>query len=169
MILTVHSVVGAAIVNQCSFKWWAYLLAFFSHFFLDLLPHREYSIKKLEVGWRKKEFWQTSGKIFLDFLGGFIFITLFAENLKNLSYLFLGGFFAILPDALNALSWLLKDKLYLNFFSGKKLEIFDQESFSFPLYYKIHLALHFNKEQPPSLILGIINQLIIFLTALFLL
>ena len=167
MILAVHSVVGAAIANQFSFRWWSYPLAFLSHFLLDLIPHREYSLEGLKFGWRKKSFWLVVIKVFFDLFSGIIFIILFTKNLNNLFYVFLGAFFAVLPDGLSLISWLMKNQNFFRLFKGEKLEIFDEGEV--PFYYKIQLALHFDKKNPPPLTLGILNQLIIFLTALALL
>ena len=170
MVLAVHTIVGAAIVNQIQIKWLGYLLAFLSHFLLDTIPHREYDIEGLAFGWKKKKFWNTAFKILLDSTIGFVFIIIFAKNRSNLPQMFIGGFCALLPDCLTLFFWLLKNQNFSKFLTGKIVsaveELKDMNKTNW--YRRFHQAFHLNNlNKRPPLIWGLMNQLIIFLTALF--
>ena len=48
MILLVHLLFGAAIGSAVNNIWLAIILAFLSHFLLDLMPHIDYPLKNIE-------------------------------------------------------------------------------------------------------------------------
>ena len=114
MILAVHFIAGAAI-SEASTSVLGLFFAFLSHYFLDFLPHREYSTENIQ-----KKYW---GKAFFDFFKvgldvslGSLFVLLITEN-PLLS--FLGGFLAILPDGFSFLFLLFPKNKFLaahNFF-----------------------------------------------------
>ena len=103
MILTMHSVVGAAIANQISNPWIAWLSAFISHFVLDSIPHREYSLENAKYGWKSKKFWILAVKILIDLLAGFAFIIIFTQDRSNLPKNIIAGFAGLIPDGLTVL------------------------------------------------------------------
>ncbi|OGZ84101.1 MAG: hypothetical protein A2599_03815 [Candidatus Staskawiczbacteria bacterium RIFOXYD1_FULL_39_28] len=130
MILLVHMLVGALIGQKTSGLFLAIILAFLSHYFLDLFPHIEYSIKNIKGGlWRKSIL--DFIKIFLDFLAGLILIFFLSKNyLINYAC----AFFAILPDGLTVLSYLMPNKILnrhdffhrkqVHFLKYKKISVF---------------------------------------------
>jgi len=111
MILTCHLLIGAAIASKIQPAPLALGLAFLSHYFLDFIPHQEYSLKNIfEKRWRKSKL--DFLKIFLDFSFGILLILLFSKNPCPKPDLFLGfepiiyagAFFAVLPDGFTFLA-----------------------------------------------------------------
>lgn len=99
MILTTHLLIGAAIAQKVQNQVLGFFLAFLSHYFLDSLIHRDYSIDHI-----KGRSWQNSffdlSKTFLDGSFGVLLILLLSNDI----FLALaGGFFAVLPDGLGFL------------------------------------------------------------------
>ena len=134
MILTCHLLLGAAIAANIANAPLALILAFLSHYFLDLLPQEEYSIKNIKARrWNKSslEFF----KVFLDIAFGLLLILLFSE----VSILiFAAAFLAILPDGFTLLTVIFyKNKLL------KKHAYYHQkinntpENKKIPLFWKI--------------------------------
>ena len=85
---------GAAIGSAVGNIPLAILLAFLSHYFLDLFPHIEYDI---DTTGRKRfrDKLPILSKIALDFCFGFLLIFLFS---KNQPIIYLYALFSILPD-----------------------------------------------------------------------
>jgi len=163
---------GAAIANQFKNPLLGCLLAFFSHFILDLIPHREYSLKDAKLGWKNKRFWLVAFELLLDFGAGFLFIIIFTQNKSNLLNNLMGGFFGILPDGFSLIIYLIKNQNWKKLFLGMIIEKNQEKPKNFlekigEGYIKFHHSLHFNKK--PHLLWGIFNQIIILLTALLLL
>ncbi len=110
MILTVHFLSGAAIASKFQNPILGFLFAFLSHFALDFLPHQEYSFENIaEKRWRKAKF--DFLKVFLDLIFGIIFVLFLyllkdSVSLKQAIAIFMGGFFAILPDGFSLLYFL---------------------------------------------------------------
>jgi len=172
MILTVHSLVGAAVANQFKNPLLGWLLAFFSHFILDVIPHRDYSLKDAKLGWKNKKFWFVAFELLLDFGAGFLLIIIFTQNKSNLLNNLIGGFFGILADGFSLLAYLIKNQNWKKLFFGLIIENDQEKSKNFlekigENYIKFHHSLHFNKK--PPLLWGIFNQIIILLAALLLL
>jgi len=148
MILTCHLLVGAAIISKIKFLPLAFLLAFLSHYFLDFIPHIDYSSKDIyeniyEKKWKK--FFPDFLKVILDISLALFLILIFS---KNQPLIFVGAFLAILTDGLN----------FLNFiFPNKILEI----------HYKLHQKIHYPKSKKISLFWRIFSQVIIVLIAIF--
>ena len=173
MILTMHSVVGAAIANQISNPWIAWLSAFISHFVLDSIPHREYSLENAKYGWKSKKFWILAVKILIDLLAGFAFIIIFTQDRSNLPKNIIAGFAGLIPDGLTVLYYITKKKDINQFFSNTTVQRAPLFGGSFwrtinkgleKFYFGFHKKFHVVKM--PRLLWGIANQLIIFLTAL---
>lgn len=149
MILTCHLLAGAAVASRISNPFLALPLAILSHYFLDSLPHVEYPIKNIQGNQWKKSFFDFLS-IFLDILFGIMLINLLSGN--NL-IIFAAAFLAASPDVITLLGkFLFKNKLII-------------------LHQKFHIALNNigerNKKIPKSW--GILTQIIIALTAIFLL
>jgi hypothetical protein len=130
MILTPHLLLGAVIAVKIQNPFLAILLAFFSHYFLDFIPHIEYSIKNIiEKNWKKSlpDFL----KLFLDFFFGIALILFFTNKAP---IIFICSFFAILPDGMSFLNIIVKNKILknhselhqkkLHFLKHKKIPIF---------------------------------------------
>lgn len=136
MILFIHMFIGAVIATKIGFLPLVLVLAFLSHYFLDFLPHNEYSVKNI-----KERRWEKStldfSKLGLDSIIGLILI-LFIQDLTEINYLvlFVAAFFAILPDVLSVLTyWLFPNNKtlkyhsvfhlnYIHYFKKKKISIF---------------------------------------------
>ena len=107
MVLTPHLLVGAAIATNIRFLPLALALAFLSHYFLDFLPHLEYSIENIQ-----EKRWKSSLpdflKVFLDISIGAFLVFIIS---KNFFLAGTGGFFAILPDGLIFLGLIFPSKL----------------------------------------------------------
>lgn len=94
MILTPHLLAGAAVAAKISNPILGLFLAFLSHYFLDLLPQREYPIKNIKKRCWNKSFFDFS-KVFLDISFGVLLILFFSTNNP---LIFIAAFLAILPD-----------------------------------------------------------------------
>lgn len=174
MILTMHSVVAAATANQISNTWIAWLAALITHFILDAIPHREYSLENIKCGWRSKKFWFLAIKIFIDLIAGFVFIIIFTRDRSNLFKNIIAGFIGLIPDGLTVLYYITKKNSLNQFFSGHTIqEATPSSANSFwmiinksleKFYLGFHNKLHIMKM--PHLWWSIANQFVIFLTAL---
>lgn len=144
MILTPHLLVGAAITSKIKFLPLAFLLAFLSHYFLDFIPHWEYSFENI-----KERRWKNSFsdflKVALDTSLGVLLIFIFS---KNWPLAVVGGFFAILADGPTFINLIFPNKL---------LKIFKD----------FHQKIHFFKNKKISLFWRIFSQVVIVLIAIF--
>jgi len=117
MIFVFHVFAGVIIASKVTFLPFAILLALLSHYLLDFLPHKEYSVKNIvKKDWKNSEldFW----KVAIDSGLSFVVIAVI-HSIANISYfnLMIVAFFAILPDILNASSWLLPNSKILQYHS----------------------------------------------------
>jgi len=145
MILSTHIVAGAAIALQIQNPALGLILAFFSNYLLDSLPHSEYSVQNLREHKWKKSFLDFL-KVGFDLLFGFSIILLFS---KNYLIALTGGFFAILPDGLTFLLFL--------FPNNKILE----------KHFKFHEATHLFNTQNISFLWKTISQVAVVLIAVY--
>jgi len=150
MIATPHLLVGAAIVNRIKFLPLAFSLAFLSHYFLDSIPHIDYTSKDFHENicqkkWKK--FFPDFLKIILDVSLAFLLILIFSEKKPKI---FVGAILAILADGLNFLNIIFPNKI---------LEI----------HYKLHRRIHFPENKRVPTFWRILSQIIIVLLAIFLL
>lgn len=107
----------------------AIVLAYLSHYFLDLIPHIEYPTQNVEKkNWRIT--WSDFIKIFLDFCLGGLLVFMFA----NQKMAYIGAIVATTPDVFTVLS---------RFFPNKILGAHD----NFHLF-KVHFLEH--KKIPPG-------------------
>jgi hypothetical protein len=127
MILLVHMLFGALIGEKISNVVLAIILAYFGHYFLDLIPHIEYEIENITEKKWKKALPQIL-LVGLDFFAGISLIVLFS---KNYLIIYVCAFFAILPDGFSVLSLFLKHKIL------EKHSAFHQHK------------IHFLKNNPP--------------------
>lgn len=149
MVLAVHLLAGAAIVSKINSTPLALVLAFLSHFFLDALPHYEYSIKYLKERTWRYAFLDLS-KIFLDIGCGILAIFLFSDNF---SLALIGGMVTFLPDGLTLLYFIFPRNAALKWF--------------FVFHCKI---VHYpEKDKKMPLFQGILGQTITVFASIFLL
>jgi len=135
MILLVHLLLGALIGQKISDPVLAIVLAFLSHYFLDLFPHIEYPIENIT----KKQWHRALPdilRVILDFSVGILLIFLFANPLANSKniIIFACALFAILPDGFSLLDSVAKNKILqkhskfhqkrIHFLRDKKISIF---------------------------------------------
>lgn len=99
MILIYHLLVGAAIASKIQFIPLALILAFLSHYFLDVLPQKDYSVANIVSGQWNKAF-PDFLKVFLDIAFGLLLIFLLS---KNTLLIFAGAFVAVIPDGFTLL------------------------------------------------------------------
>ncbi len=132
MILLVHLLMGAAIGHIIKNAPLAIVLAFLSHYFLDLFPHIEYDIENI-----KKKQWKMALPqflaVFLDFLIGVLLISIFSgpstgasTELSRMSsgqaIIYVCAFFSILPDGFSFLELLINPAIlekHSEFHQGK--------------------------------------------------
>jgi len=138
MILICHLLAGAAIGANISNPVLALCLALLSHYFLDILPQLEYSIRNIQGGHWHKSFFDFF-KVFLDIAFGILLILLFS---KNTPLIFAAAFIAILPDGFTLLNIILRKNKLLN-----KHQQFHQkinsigENKKIPLFWKIFVQI----------------------------
>jgi hypothetical protein len=134
MILFVHLLFGAAIGSAVKSIPLAIVLAFLSHYFWDLFPHVEYDIENInKKQWRSKL--SVILKITLDFCLGILFILIFSNPTLpagRQAVIYICALFAILPDGLTVLSYLLPDKILVshNIFHQKKIHFLKYKKIS---------------------------------------
>ncbi|MBI1866600.1 MAG: hypothetical protein HY005_03445 [Candidatus Staskawiczbacteria bacterium] len=130
MILTAHLLLGAAIASKIEYAPAALFMAFLSHYFLDILPHIEYSISNIS-----EKQWQKSApdilSVFLDFFFGILLILIFSNNQP---IIYMGAFVALIPDSLTIISSVFPNKILskhdqlhrgkIHFLKYKKISIF---------------------------------------------
>jgi len=119
MLLTPHTFVGIAIATNITNPFFAFILAFLSHFLGDKVPHWDfYSNTKKEErtkGWRPLA---VMADLAIGVAVGIAFTTYFLWNKDN-PYIafnvFICGIAAVLPDALSSLDLFLgKSNKFLN-------------------------------------------------------
>ncbi|XOB41455.1 MAG: hypothetical protein ACKKMS_01895 [Candidatus Nealsonbacteria bacterium] len=150
MIATPHLLIGAVIVSKIKFLPLAFLLAFLSHYFLDFIPHIDYTSKDIyeniyEKKWKK--FFPDFLKVILDISLALFLILIFS---KNQPIIFIGAFLAILTDGLNFLNFVFPNKIL-------------------KMHYKLHQKIHFFENKKISIFWRIFSQILIVLIAIFLL
>ncbi|MCX6718158.1 MAG: hypothetical protein NTY81_00945 [Candidatus Staskawiczbacteria bacterium] len=107
MILLVHLLFGTAIGSAVNNVWLAIILAFISHYLLDLLPHIEYNIQNIEQKqWHKAL--PDILRVILDFCLGILLIFILS---KNNPIIYICAFFALLPDGLTVFNTLFPNKI----------------------------------------------------------
>jgi hypothetical protein len=98
---------GAAVGSITKNTILAIILAFLSHYFLDVFPHIEYSIKGAgEKLWRKKL--PAIIRILIDLSLGFLLVWIFSKD-QPANYIY--AFVAIIPDGLTVLGKLIPNKI----------------------------------------------------------
>ena len=85
MILLIHLLLGALIGQKITNPILAIVLAFLSHYLLDLLPHVEYGIKNIEEERWKRAFPEFV-RVFFDFCAG-IFLILIVTGFFVLDFI----------------------------------------------------------------------------------
>jgi len=153
MILAVHAAAGAALGSTTQNLGLAAILGLASHYLLDAIPHREYSIKQIEVQNFKKSF-RDFLKVFFDLLiGCLIVIFIIRQKQDYLLPISFGAFFGLVPDGL-ALSYFILNKIKPKWLIGRLLE-------------KHHLSFHQKiQRKATSRTLSLIIQFLIVITGL---
>lgn len=144
MILSAHFLVGGAIAAKSQIPILGILLAFLSHYLFDLLPVKEYSISAICDRQWKKSFFDFS-KVLLDILLGILLVLIFADNLL---IGLIGGFFAIVPDALTLLFIIFPDAKILQW------------------HQRIHKNFNYFKNKKIPVVLGIPTEALVYLIAI---
>ena len=132
MILFVHMIFGATIGHLTHNLYLAIILAFFSHYFLDFIPHADYNLKNKDKGF--KLLISNASKIGLDIILGIVLILIFSNNQP---VIYICGLTAIFPDFLTFLNGVVKNK-FLN-----KITIIHTEKIHFLKYKKIPIVWRF--------------------------
>ncbi len=144
MLLTPHILTGAVIITSIQNPILGLILVFLSHYFLDLLPQREYSIDNIKQrNWKKSlpDFLKVFSDIFLGLLIVFL--------ITDYTYLILiAAFISILPDGFSL--------LYYIFPKSKLLE----------KHLKFHAAVNFALGKKTFPLWGIFSQIIVALAAI---
>lgn len=123
MILTPHAIVGATLTNLFpSNPEVGFSLAFMSHYFLDMIPHAEYSLsgfiedkkeKADSISYNLKSAFKPLLFIGIDLTIGIVLsYFIFVRDEQSL-YLTIGGvFFAVLPDFLQTVYLKFKNRFW---------------------------------------------------------
>jgi hypothetical protein len=140
MFLSNHAISGALIGIFITNPILAAILGFFSHFLLDIIPHGDSKL----IEEPKKKILLIAGIDFMFITGVGIVTLIFIPHLITVS-IFLGAFFAMVPDALQ-LPYFISKKKYFN------------------RYKKIHQAIHdcIAKKYELPLYGGVLFQIILF-------
>ncbi|MEK7061636.1 MAG: hypothetical protein AAB957_00025 [Patescibacteria group bacterium] len=151
MTLTPHLLLGAAVASKIEYLPAALLMAFLSHYFLDLIPHIEYSIDNIT-----KKQWQKSMpdilRVLLDFSFGMLLILIFSHPSTNGQIvIYIGAFIALIPDSLTIISSIYPNKILL------KHDQFHREK------------IHFLKHKKISTFWRILSQLLVIIISIILL
>ncbi|EKD55958.1 MAG: hypothetical protein ACD_58C00327G0002 [uncultured bacterium] len=144
MLLTPHVLVGASIGALTDNLALIILLAFVSHFVLDMLPHADWGM------WHsyEKNFKLTLKDYILvaiDILGVLIFTYVLWNNADRNNNILIGAFFAILVDLIDNVPF------WKNYF--RKLPIFSQ-------MHQLHVRIHYQLDKK-YWIWGVVTQIII--------
>lgn len=109
MILSVHLLTGAAVAVTVHNPIIGGIFAFLSHYFLDILPHHEYSIRNItQRKWGKSKF--DFLKVALDIFFGFSIIFLTSKNFVPAVF---GGILGTMADALTVLFFVFPTNIVL--------------------------------------------------------
>ncbi len=166
MIHTSHILIGAAIGAKVQSLGLIIILGLLSHLILDLIPHYDYSLKKI-VAFINKKKGSSCKKAFIDCLKAVIdmllglaivFFVLYKKDFfVNINYTHLwlivaGIFFSTLPDFTQILFHLFPSKI------GK-------------IYIKFHHTIHWHNNQKEGKItfFGLFTQIIVIVIFVFLL
>ena len=107
MILTPHLLLAAAIASKIKYPPLAIVLAFLSHYLLDLIPHVEYSIDNIsEKRWQKSL--PDILRVFLDFSLGMLLILIFSNNRP---IVYTCALIALIPDSLTIINSIFPNKI----------------------------------------------------------
>jgi len=110
MILIAHLLFGALIGQKIANPFLAFILALLSHYFLDLFPHVEYKIDKINTKqWKSAKSQILS--VLIDFFSGLTLILLFSNRHP---IIFACALIAILPDGLSLLESVSNNKILQN-------------------------------------------------------
>ncbi|MBU2496895.1 MAG: hypothetical protein KJ767_02450 [Nanoarchaeota archaeon] len=130
MIFLAHALLGTLIGYSLSNLFLIAIIAFLSHFLLDALPHIDTGSFKRKSQYTRKDWYI----VMFDIIIGLAFVIYFALKLGFLP-VFIGAFFAILPDAIDGSAWLFKFKKMAFF---KKMNAF-HENFGFKMKHEFIL------------------------------
>jgi len=144
MILLVHLLFGAAIGSTVKNIPLAIVLAFLSHYFLDLIPHIDYPVKSTEKNqWHKILI--AFLKVATDICAGILLILIFS---KNQPIIYICGFAALIPDGLTVLKYLIPNQKILE------------------AHYRLHQKIHFLEDKKISKFWRITSQVIVALISI---
>lgn len=146
MILIVHVIFGAAIGSIIKNAYIAIILAFFSHYLLDIIPHIDYPIYIIE----KKQLGRILPDLInvtLDFCLGLLLIVIFS---KNQPIIYICGFSSAIPDLLTALYYLKPNKILA-------------------AHYNLHQKIHFLKHKKISMFWRVASQVAVVIISVILL
>jgi len=132
MILLTHLLFGAAISSKIGFFWLAVIMAFLSHYLLDLLPHNEYPIGNiLNNQWRKS--FPDFLKVIADFCLGIFLIFLLSDNsIKTYTC----AIVTIIPDGLTFLEFFWHNKFLKKHNQFHREEIHILKKKKIPLFWR---------------------------------
>jgi len=151
MIFVIHFAAGILIALKIKSLLFVILLAFLSHYFLDFLPHPEYSVLNIRnKKWKKTKL--EFLKVFID-LGLGLILIIFSHYLARADYflLFIAVFFAILPDILNVSKLLLFNNRFLKY------------------HFNFHQIFHFPDNKKISFWKSIFIQFLVILVGFYIL
>ncbi|MEK7658407.1 MAG: hypothetical protein AAB352_00900 [Patescibacteria group bacterium] len=146
MILIAHLLLGAVIASKIKYIPLSITLSFLSHYILDAIPHIEYPIENIKNRQWLKAF-PDFLRVFLDFSLGILLILIFSNSQP---IIFIVAFFAVLPDILNILNMIFRNRLL-------------------QIHSNFHEKNHFLKHKKISNLWRISSQIIIIIISVILL
>ena len=140
MLFTTHTLTGLIIGREIESPSLAFILAFLSHFVLDIIPHNDGPDDKVECDPNHKTSINQYLVVFIDFLFAAGFIYYYSSQHNFTSSIYWGIFGAILPDIIE------------NFpFVQAKLR-------SLPFFKQFHQFHHWLQRKKTSILFGISLQ-----------
>lgn len=129
MILTTHTLAGAAIGKNVNNVWLVIILSLIVHFILDSFRHGEYfDDRKATV---RKIWWKIAIDLGISFL--IIYFSTIAAEIppQTVKFIVIGAFFSLLPDATTLINYLSKGKFFKRI---KKFHAWAHRYSRFPKY-----------------------------------
>lgn len=144
MLLTVHAATGVLIGQQTSNWWLAFIIAFASHFIMDMIPHGD---QKIAERYRARTHTKQAIQFVLIDLAVCIAFSIFwllkySDNIYNYSAIYMGLAGALLPDFLVGIHELYP-KMFKRFhkFHFKIHDIFPTKKINLPIGLLIQMGI----------------------------
>jgi len=157
MFLTVHAAGGILISQTMKEPWLIFVLSFFSHYFLDLIPHGDEGIGRWIEEKTSRLFWIGTLDLITTFLFILAVLNWFPSADKTL--VIIGAFGAMLPDFLSQLHHQTSNYLSPLFNPLKLIKKFTYLNNFLDSHDRLHHALHWTVKPNLPWRLGLLFQI----------